>query len=328
MNLRRISNRCACLVVFLASMGLVHADLTGVAGPVSSLGVAPAIIAAPSDALNQCVTASGQLGFDEAQGVITPAAFGADDAGVIPAGTLVDSHMILLNLGVAGGATHTGVVWTFKRPIIAVMSDSGGTLEAASTPTLGAPATNYVLPATGACVPFPPVGAAPFAARGLETTGAAFPFAHTACPAGDCYTVAGATILVHMGVSQPGDWIRVVTVGAFNVAIDPKPGSDPNCFNPDGKGVVPVAILGSASFDATMIAPFSMSFGGLTVATKGNGDAQCHTEDSNGDGFTDMVCQFTDDGTFTGGPTADLTGMLTDGKLFEGSAPVCLVPAD
>jgi len=311
-------------------MGLVRADLIGVAGPVSTLGAAPAIIAAPSDVLNQCVTGSGQLGFEEAQGVITPGAFSADDAVVIPAGTLVDSHMIFLNqTSVVLGLGHAGVVWTFKRPIIAVMSDPGGTLEAASTAALGAPGTNYTGGPTLGCVPFGPVGPAPFPARGSESTGAAFPFAHTACGAGDCYTVAGATILVHMSVSQPGDWIRVVTVGAFNVVIDPKPGSDPNCFHIDGKGVVPVAILGSAVFNATLISPFSMNFGGLVVATKGNGDAQCHDEDSNGDGFTDKVCQFTDNGAFTGGPTtAALTGMLTNGNLFEGSGPVCLVPAN
>ena len=35
------------------------------------------------------------------------------------------------------------------------------------------------------------------------------------------------------------------------VAIDIKPGSDPNCFNNDGHGVIPVAILSSTDFDAT-----------------------------------------------------------------------------
>jgi hypothetical protein len=122
--------------------------------------------------LDQCVTSGGQVGFDEAQDVITPDAFTTDDGKVIPAGTLVDSHMIFFNRQLVAFdpiSTHFEVVWTFKRPIIGVMSDVNGILEAASTAALGAPGTNYRLPATVGCIPFGTVGAAPFANRGLDT---------------------------------------------------------------------------------------------------------------------------------------------------------------
>jgi hypothetical protein len=125
------------------------------------------------------------VGFDEAQGVITPDAFTTDDGKVIPAGTLVDSHMIFFNRQLVAFdpiSTHFEVVWTFKRPIIGVMSDVNGILEAASTAAIGAPGTNYRLPATAGCIPFGTVGAAPFAFRGLDTTDAGPQYNHQPCP--------------------------------------------------------------------------------------------------------------------------------------------------
>jgi hypothetical protein len=133
-------------------------------------------------------------GFNEAQGILTTVAH-AVDGGVIAAGTYVDSHMIFLNS--AGGASlrHYDVVWTFSDPILGVMSDIGGSLEAASTFELGAPGTNYT-------ATFPGSGpAAPFSNRGME----AYPQ--------DWYTVVTPyTLAVNMYVTEPGDWIRVVTV--------------------------------------------------------------------------------------------------------------------
>ncbi len=53
------------------------------------------------------------------------------------------------------------------------------------------------------------------------------------------------------------------------VDIDIKPGSDPNCFNINGHGVILVAILGSETFDVTLVDPLSLSFGGLNVRVRG-----------------------------------------------------------
>jgi hypothetical protein len=75
-----------------------------------------------------------------------------------------------------------------------------GSLEVASTPILGAVGTAYA--------------AAPFRARGLETN---------VGPNGpnDGYAIAGnmQTIFVGMRVTEPGDWIRVVT--AANSVSEP-----------------------------------------------------------------------------------------------------------
>lgn len=191
----------AVLVAMSVMAGHANGALIGVSGPVSTGtgsggGTLPAIIAAPPHALDDITTNTGMQGFDEAQGVLTTVAH-ATDSGSIAAGTLVDSHMIFLNS--AGSATlrHYDVVWTFDNPIIGVMSDIGGNLEAASTFELGAPGTNYTV-----TFPGPPASgpAAPFPNRGLE----AYPQ--------DWYTVLTPyTLEVNMYVTEPGDWMRVVT---------------------------------------------------------------------------------------------------------------------
>jgi hypothetical protein len=165
--------------------------LISVNAVLSSFGTAPVILGLPpSDVLNSTVTNTGQQGFDEAQGVLTTVAHGIDGGGTIPVGTLVDSHMIFFNQVGGGTASHLGVEWTFDGIIIGVMSDSGGTLEAASTFELGNPLTNYTVGAAGEVAPYP--------ARGLE--------------GGDSYLIIGpSTIRVNMNIGQPGDWIRVVT---------------------------------------------------------------------------------------------------------------------
>jgi hypothetical protein len=131
-----------------------------------------------------------------------------------------------------------------------------------------------------------------------------------------------------MTIGQPGDWMRVITEGAFDVRIDVKPGSDPNCFNINGAGVVPVAILGSATFDATQIDTSTLDFAGLAVRVKGNGTPQCGISDTNNDGFSDLVCQFQDDSNAwsPGTTTATLTGRLLNEMAFEGSDAICVVP--
>lgn len=174
-----------------------EASIISVFGPLSSAGTGPSIIAAPVHALDDIVTNTGMQGFNEAQGVVTSVAH-AHDSGVIAAGTLVDSHMIFLNSAGSGLLTHFSTRWTFSGIILGVMSDSGGTLEAASTFELGAPGTNYTATFGGSGP------AAPFPARGLERNGGC---AGTT----DGYLILGASLCVDMRVTEPGDWIRVVT---------------------------------------------------------------------------------------------------------------------
>ncbi len=168
------------------------AGITGVAGPLSSQSVAAEIIGAPTLVINKEVYNKAQQGFDEAQAVTLGSALSIDGGGTIAAGTTVDSHMIFMNQEYTHSVlyTHSNVVWTFDGLVIGVMSDSGGNLEAASTPVLGAPGSTYE---------------APLSARGLEGN--------------DGYVISGNTLTVNMLVTQPGDWIRVVTT------VVPAPGA-------------------------------------------------------------------------------------------------------
>lgn len=113
------------------------------------------------------------------------------------------------------------------------------------------------------------------------------------------------------------------------IDIDIKPGSDPNCFNQNGHGVIPVAILGSASFDAAAVDTTGLTFAGLEVRVRGNKGPLCGMDDVNFDGYADLVCHFEDDTAnwaANGNGSATLSGQLQDGTAFEGSDAICVVP--
>jgi len=113
-----------------------------------------------------------------------------------------------------------------------------------------------------------------------------------------------------------------------NVDIDIKPGSYPNCFNSDGKGAIPVAILSSDDFDATLVNPSSISLNGQGVRIVGKGNIQSHIEDVNGDGLDDLMVQIEDmDGTYgAGNAIAVLTGETFGGDPMKGTDSICIVP--
>jgi hypothetical protein len=112
------------------------------------------------------------------------------------------------------------------------------------------------------------------------------------------------------------------------VDIDVKPGSQPNCIDPAANGVIPVAVLGSPTFDVMQIERSSQVFAGLGVGVTGSGVPQCSVAFGNVDVWPDLVCQFVNDPRVweTGQVSAALTGKLLSGTPFVGSDGVCLVP--
>lgn len=114
-------------------------------------------------------------------------------------------------------------------------------------------------------------------------------------------------------------------VRPLEVEIDIKPGSFPNSINPGSKGNIPVAILSSATFDATTLDPATLTFGhtGDEVSL-----LRCNESDVNGDGLTDLVCHFST--PLTGFVVGDIEGILrgqtTGGIYVEGRDSVRIVP--
>ena len=128
--------------------------------------------------------------------------------------------------------------------------------------------------------------------------------------------------------------IQVVTVSPVAVAIDIKPGSDPNSINPDGKGRIPVALLSAADFDApTSVDRESVTFGPTgqesSMHRRGKKDVpNCGAEDVNSDGLLDLVCHFkTHDAGFQEGDAEGvLRGQTVVGVHIEGGDSVRVVP--
>lgn len=184
-----------------------HAALIGVSGPVSSFGDAASIVTSGSvgDVNDDAAYNTAQQGFDEKQGVLLTSALNVD-GGNIASGNRVDSHMIFLNSGPGNNGTlleHFNVKWTFDGDILGVMSNSNGSLEVNSSALLGA--TDVTYPGFA------------FSARGFETNQS--PCDGTAT--NDCYGIFGNELTVTMRVTEPGDWIRVIT----RTAQVPEPGT-------------------------------------------------------------------------------------------------------
>ncbi len=166
---------------------------------------------------------------------------------------------------------------------------------------------------------------------------------------GDSYSVAGNQITVNMIVSQPGDWIRVVTaVPTIPVDIDIKPTSCPNPLNVKSKGVLPVAILGTEEFDVATVDIASIRLEGVAplrssyedVSTPVPDDAEiCECSTEGPDGYLDLTLKFSVQeivealGEVEDGEELELTltGALAEvlgGTPIEGSDCVIIIAKD
>jgi hypothetical protein len=105
---------------------------------------------------------------------------------------------------------------------------------------------------------------------------------------------------------------------SLTVEVSIRPGGGPNAVNPFARGDIPVAILGSGSFDVTDVDVTTLAFGpsGAPLSHRSGP----HPKDANHDDIPDLLAHFPTEetGIATGDTEACLTGELLDGTPFEG----------
>lgn len=122
--------------------------------------------------------------------------------------------------------------------------------------------------------------------------------------------------------------ISMLPIRAITVGVDIMPGGNPNTINLRAQGTLPVAILGSADFNVSMVDPTSVTLAGASVVIKKNGLPMASMEDVNGDGFMDLVLHVAREGLqlHAGDTEAVLEGKTYDGVAFRGVDSVKIVP--
>jgi|GEM_PF-2407163 len=143
----------------------------------------PNIISAPAVISNDQPTNTKQQAFNERQHVTLTEDVRCSNT-TIPAGEIVNSHMIFYNTAFNSPEVDANRVWEFDAEVVCVMAEQTGLLQALTDNSLGALGTNYP---------------GPFDGRGLEEDGS------------DSYSISGNTLTVTMTAEEPGDWIRVLT---------------------------------------------------------------------------------------------------------------------
>jgi hypothetical protein len=122
---------------------------------------------------------------------------------------------------------------------------------------------------------------------------------------------------LHWGIDVPQAPPKI------DARIDVRPDSTDNPVNPGSNGMLPVALLGSESFDVQEVDPDSLALG-----VNGAPAQSVDYADANGDGFVDLVGLYhtPDTGTAYGDTSICLTGTTKDGVELAGCDAIRTVP--
>ena len=137
--------------------------------------------------------------------------------------------------------------------------------------------------------------------------------------------------VTRMDPGTPAGRINLDIVRAhFDVRIDVVPESDRNIIELDDSGRVPVAVLSTATFDATKVVDRSTLSFGPTGEEQSFASCQTNVRDVNGDGLPDLVCLFSVKiaGFRPGDTVGVLKGRTVRGVSFRGQDTVSARPKE
>lgn|GEM_PF-6080457 len=166
-------------------------------------------------------------------------------------------------------------------------------------------------------------------------------FSGTASSSGTLYLGVNESYGVTCGgglelCDNSGSWTAVIVTpdpvpAVIQVDIDIRPYSEQNCICLNGRGLIPVAIFGSAELNVRRINTSTLTLAGMSVATWGRRRIpRCSLMDINRDGILDLYCMFNNQPANWSpvGSTATLRGRLWNGTTrIEGSDQFCLIGA-
>lgn len=135
-------------------------------------------------------------------------------------------------------------------------------------------------------------------------------------------SVAGSGAFAYFSDTETSTGNTFTAAISIEVEIDIKPGSFPNSINPDSEGVIPVAILTTDDFDASIVDPDTVRFG-----PDGAQAEDWAFEDVDRDGDEDMILHFrTQDTGIGAGDTEAWLVLTVDGWEIRASDSVRTVP--